>query len=198
MFIPGGDGVFHPFSCLHGVSGDTISDDDHGPIEREDKEVRAEPYPLPDGFSWCTIDMLDPAQRKEVYTLLVENYVEADDASFRFCYSEDFLLWCVWMSGLSVSPPPRLPISPPLFPVISCGLWHTTQGIDSSGLFCRVACWHPCDQDRKAVRLHFRGPWPYCRVGAVRGDSILFSIFFPLYCFLVFLCTSVHQGASHV
>jgi hypothetical protein len=34
-------------------------------------------------------------QVKEVYDLLSLNYVEDDDASFRFQYSAEFLHWCV-------------------------------------------------------------------------------------------------------
>jgi glycylpeptide N-tetradecanoyltransferase len=32
-------------------------------------------------------------QMKELYVLLSENYVEDDDAMFRFNYSQEFLLW---------------------------------------------------------------------------------------------------------
>jgi glycylpeptide N-tetradecanoyltransferase len=32
-------------------------------------------------------------QCKEVHQLLTENYVEDDDAMFRFKYSKEFLLW---------------------------------------------------------------------------------------------------------
>jgi glycylpeptide N-tetradecanoyltransferase len=35
------------------------------------------------------------AQCEEVYTLLSENYVEDDDAMFRFRYSKEFLHWYV-------------------------------------------------------------------------------------------------------
>lgn len=34
-----------------------------------------------------------PLQLKEVYELLSINYVEDDDASFRFKYSAEFLRW---------------------------------------------------------------------------------------------------------
>jgi hypothetical protein len=34
-------------------------------------------------------------QLDEVYTLLRDNYVEDDGASFRFDYSKNFLHWCV-------------------------------------------------------------------------------------------------------
>jgi hypothetical protein len=34
-------------------------------------------------------------QLKELYELLSANYVEDDDASFRFQYTAEFLQWCV-------------------------------------------------------------------------------------------------------
>lgn len=39
---------------------------------------------MPAGFSWDTMDVRDPAQLDEVYTLLYENYVEDDDEMFRY------------------------------------------------------------------------------------------------------------------
>ena len=36
---------------------------------------------------WSLVDINDPAQSAEMYTLLTENYVEDDDAMFRFDYS---------------------------------------------------------------------------------------------------------------
>ena len=38
-------------------------------------------------------------QCKDVYELLSENYVEDDDAMFRFKYSKEFLLWCVSLTS---------------------------------------------------------------------------------------------------
>jgi glycylpeptide N-tetradecanoyltransferase len=73
------------------------------------EEVRQEPYPLPKDFEWSTLNIDDPEQvsshvhqvniisnqlqNKEVYDLLSLNYVEDDDASFRFQYSSEFLQW---------------------------------------------------------------------------------------------------------
>ncbi|KAJ3094482.1 hypothetical protein HDU96_001659 [Phlyctochytrium bullatum] len=71
-----------------------------GVIE-EDKtvdEIQKEPYALKDGFEWCTLDINDPVQIKEVYELLTLNYVEDDDAMFRFDYSAEFLKWWVLFS----------------------------------------------------------------------------------------------------
>ena len=42
-----------------------------------------EPYNMPGGFSWSTMDVTDAAQLDEIYTLLYENYVEDDDEMFR-------------------------------------------------------------------------------------------------------------------
>lgn len=67
----------------------------NGPIEADKpvSEIRAEPYGLPAGFEWSTLDITQPAQLTELYDLLANNYVEDDDAMFRFNYSREFLLW---------------------------------------------------------------------------------------------------------
>jgi glycylpeptide N-tetradecanoyltransferase len=70
---------------------------DDGYIEppKPREEVRQESYPLPKDFQWCAIDLNDPNQLKEVYDLLSANYVEDDDATFRFQYTAEFLEWWV-------------------------------------------------------------------------------------------------------
>lgn len=78
--------------------------------------VRPGPYPLPEAFEWCTVDMADEAQSAEVYKLLTENYVEDDDAMFRFDYSTPFLRWALqppgfvaaWHVGVRASPTAKL------------------------------------------------------------------------------------------
>ena len=72
-----------------------------GPIvpDKPAAEIRAEPYTMPTGFEWSNVDVKDDAQRQELYTLLANNYVEDDDALFRFDYSQDFLLWAVTPPG---------------------------------------------------------------------------------------------------
>ncbi|CAL1705092.1 unnamed protein product [Somion occarium] len=67
------------------------------PKRRE--EFRQEPYPLPKDFEWFPIDLEDPAQLRELYELLSANYVEDDDASFRFQYSAEFLKWALQPPG---------------------------------------------------------------------------------------------------
>ncbi len=73
---------------------------EHGAIEsRQLSEVMKIPYPLPAQFEWSSIDISDPTQVNEVYSLLSENYVEDDDNMFRFDYSRDFLKWALQPPG---------------------------------------------------------------------------------------------------
>ncbi|KIR38598.1 glycylpeptide N-tetradecanoyltransferase [Cryptococcus deuterogattii 99/473] len=74
---------------------------EEGPIDdpKTPADVRQEPGVLPAGFEWSTIDIHDEEQSKEVYVLLCENYVEDDDAMFRFNYSREFLLWALTAPG---------------------------------------------------------------------------------------------------
>lgn len=83
------------------------------PIEPEKKadEIKKEPYHLPEGFEWETLNIDDDEQLKELYKLLNENYVEDDDNMFRFDYSPEFLRWALqppgwvkeWHAGVRVT-----------------------------------------------------------------------------------------------
>ncbi|XP_031795791.1 glycylpeptide N-tetradecanoyltransferase 2 isoform X4 [Sarcophilus harrisii] len=83
----------------------------HGAIEPDKDNIRQEPYSLPQGFTWDTLDLSNTEVLKELYTLLNENYVEDDDNMFRFDYSPEFLLWALrppgwlpqWHCGVRVS-----------------------------------------------------------------------------------------------
>ncbi|KAF6214060.1 hypothetical protein GE061_011791 [Apolygus lucorum] len=89
-----------------------------GPIEpdKTSNEIRQEPYSLPEGFQWDTLVLDDPLVLKELYTLLTENYVEDDDAMFRFDYPPQFLKWALqppgwrkeWHCGVRVTKSGRL------------------------------------------------------------------------------------------
>jgi glycylpeptide N-tetradecanoyltransferase len=57
------------------------------------------PYSLPAGYSWCNLDLNDEKQAEELYNLLTTNYVEDDDAMFRFDYSVPFLRWALLPPG---------------------------------------------------------------------------------------------------
>jgi len=86
------------------------------PIEPDKTSVRAEPYSLPADFQWDTLNLDDPLVLSELYTLLSENYVEDDDAMFRFDYPPNFLKWALqppgwckeWHCGVRVSKSGRL------------------------------------------------------------------------------------------
>ena len=73
----------------------------HGPIDvpKTVADVRAEPLGLPVGYEWCSIDVTSAPALEELHRLLRDNYVEDDDAMFRFAYSEAFLRWALTPPG---------------------------------------------------------------------------------------------------
>ncbi|KAJ1654170.1 glycylpeptide N-tetradecanoyltransferase [Dispira simplex] len=92
--------------------------DTEGPIKPDVPvdQVRQEPLPLPEGFEWTELDLTDSATMTELYQLLTHNYVEDDDAMFRFDYSPEFLQWGLkppgwkpqWNIGVKVTTSKRL------------------------------------------------------------------------------------------
>lgn len=84
--------------------------------DKEISDIKQDPYALPEGFVWDTLDLNNDVILKELYTLLNENYVEDDDAMFRFDYQPDFLRWALqppewrkeWHAGVRVSKSGRL------------------------------------------------------------------------------------------
>ncbi|CAG8567601.1 12986_t:CDS:2 [Cetraspora pellucida] len=91
---------------------------DNGPIEENTPydQIRKDPYLLPKEFEWSILDLNNENELNELYTLLTNNYVEDDDAMFRFDYSGDFLKWALqppgykqtWHVGVRVSATKRL------------------------------------------------------------------------------------------
>jgi len=81
-----------------------VISDENGPIDAEKTvaEVKQDPFQMPNGFHWCSVNVNDPAELSEVYTLLTENYVEDDENMFRFDYSREFLLWALTPPGYLV------------------------------------------------------------------------------------------------
>ncbi|XP_078034361.1 N-myristoyl transferase isoform X1 [Augochlora pura] len=86
------------------------------PIEPDKTSIRQEPYSLPPDFQWDTLNLDDPLVLCELYTLLAKNYVEDDDAMFRFDYPPNFLKWALqppgwckeWHCGVRVAKSGRL------------------------------------------------------------------------------------------
>ena len=67
-----------------------------GPLDEPKtiEDVPAEPHPLPGKMvEWCVVDPSDDKQMDDLYTLLELNYVEDNDAHFRFNYEKEFLRW---------------------------------------------------------------------------------------------------------
>lgn len=67
--------------------------------DKQISDIRADPYALPEGFKWEALNLNDPLVLTELYTLLNENYVEDDDAMFRFDYQPEFLKWALQAPG---------------------------------------------------------------------------------------------------
>jgi glycylpeptide N-tetradecanoyltransferase len=71
-----------------------------GEIEHRDpKDVQKEPYSLPPGFEWSTVDVAADSQAEELYKLLGENYVEDNESTFRFDYPVEFIRWALMVPG---------------------------------------------------------------------------------------------------
>uniref|UniRef100_A0A3Q2DH98 Glycylpeptide N-tetradecanoyltransferase n=1 Tax=Cyprinodon variegatus TaxID=28743 RepID=A0A3Q2DH98_CYPVA len=71
--------------------GDVITS--HGPIEERGTCIQSEPYLLPQGFSWDTLDLSNTSVLRELCHLLNENYMEEDDNTIRSDFSPEYLLW---------------------------------------------------------------------------------------------------------
>lgn len=63
------------------------------------EEIRKEPYALPEGFFWADLDLKDDKEAEDLYQLLTSNYVQDDDAMFRFDYKVPFLRWALTPPG---------------------------------------------------------------------------------------------------
>ena len=61
--------------------------------EKQVKDVQQEPYQLPAGFEWCTLDLKNEEDAQQLYTLLKEHYVEDSEGVFRFDYPIDLIKW---------------------------------------------------------------------------------------------------------
>ncbi|CRK90794.1 CLUMA_CG004484, isoform A [Clunio marinus] len=107
-----------PVPKIDEESGATTDSEFHKAIEPDKTiaEIKPDPYNLPDGFIWETLDLENEDVLKELYTLLNENYVEDDDAMFRFDYQPEFLRWALqpprwlkdWHVGVRVAKSGRL------------------------------------------------------------------------------------------
>lgn len=76
-----------------------IQVNEHIEADKAIADIRPDPYNLPDAFKWDTMNLNDPLVLTELYTLLNENYVEDDDAMFRFDYQQEFLKWALQPPG---------------------------------------------------------------------------------------------------
>lgn len=84
---------------------------EQGPLEiKEIKDVRPEPYALPETFEWVTIDINNDLELNEVYDFLRDHYVGDSAGSYRFRYTPNFIRWALtppeyhkeWILGVRV------------------------------------------------------------------------------------------------
>ena len=81
---------------------DEVLDVEHNAAIEANKpleQIRQQPYVLPEGFQWSYIDVDSRKEIEELYQLLADNYVEDDEAMFRFNYSIEFLQWALKVPG---------------------------------------------------------------------------------------------------
>ncbi|KAA8497915.1 Glycylpeptide N-tetradecanoyltransferase 2 [Porphyridium purpureum] len=71
------------------------------PIEpdRPVEDIQKKPHALLSHFEWEELDLQHEPILDQLYALLSENYVEDDDAGFRFDYSKAFLSWALFPPG---------------------------------------------------------------------------------------------------
>jgi len=63
------------------------------------EDVKQQPLNLPAGYNWANLNLEDDKEAEELYVLLTKNYVEDDDAMFRFDYSVPFVRWALLPPG---------------------------------------------------------------------------------------------------
>ncbi|KAM6897016.1 glycylpeptide N-tetradecanoyltransferase 2-like [Xenentodon cancila] len=88
----------------------------HGPIAESETCIRNEPYSLPQGFSWDSLDLSSPPVLRELCSFLNENYTEEDDNTVRFDFSLEYLQWVLqppnwlfhWHCGVRVDTSKKL------------------------------------------------------------------------------------------
>lgn len=91
----------HPFWSTQPVpkQGENITLEGSIEGDKELTALRQKPLGLLPDFEWFLVDINNEQERTETYQLLTANYVEDDDAVFRFDYSADFLLWALQPPG---------------------------------------------------------------------------------------------------
>uniref|UniRef100_A0A665WBW5 Glycylpeptide N-tetradecanoyltransferase n=1 Tax=Echeneis naucrates TaxID=173247 RepID=A0A665WBW5_ECHNA len=108
----------------------------HGPIKEDEINVRKEPYSLPKGFSWATLDLSSPTVLEELCNLLNENYMEEDDNTIRFNFSLEYLQW-------ALQPPNWL------------AQWHCAVRVDTNKKLVGFIAAVPVDVQKRMVQVKF-------------------------------------------
>ncbi|XP_017054504.1 glycylpeptide N-tetradecanoyltransferase-like [Drosophila ficusphila] len=70
--------------------------------KRKITEIRVEPYQLPSGFIWSTVDLDNSEQLEELHTFLKDNYIEDDRNLFRVDCQPEYLKWALKPPGWKI------------------------------------------------------------------------------------------------
>lgn len=102
--------------------------DQEGPIDKPKtpEDVPSTPLPLIKDFEWSEVNLDDDKELDELYQLLYENYVEDQDATFRFKYSHEFFKWALKPPGWKKQ-------------------WHLGVRVKESGKLVAFIAGTPCD-----------------------------------------------------
>lgn len=68
---------------------------EHGPILRENPNIKIDNYNLPSGFEWSNIDVKKVEELNELTLLLKDHYVESVDGDFKLIYTSEFISWAI-------------------------------------------------------------------------------------------------------
>lgn len=82
------------------VETQKISESEFGPIEHFTiEQTKKEPYNLPDGFEFHTLDLNDDEELIKLQTFLNNNYLESDNENMKFAYSIESIKWMTQCPG---------------------------------------------------------------------------------------------------
>uniref|UniRef100_A0AAY3ZY96 Glycylpeptide N-tetradecanoyltransferase n=1 Tax=Denticeps clupeoides TaxID=299321 RepID=A0AAY3ZY96_9TELE len=112
-----------------------------GPVATECGPAREDPFSLPQGFVWDTLDLQNPTELGELCAFLNENYTEEDDNTLRLSYSPEFLQWALCPPGWQQQ-------------------WHCGMRVNTNqklvGFISAVpATIHVCDTAKQMVEVNF-------------------------------------------
>jgi glycylpeptide N-tetradecanoyltransferase len=63
------------------------------------EKIQKEPFALPAGFEWVTLDITNDSDAEKIFKLLREHYVEDEEGLMRFDYPVELIRWVLQVPG---------------------------------------------------------------------------------------------------